>query len=57
MMSYSGDGSMHTVFGGKGKVERMLITMVPGHLAGHFATTLGEAQEKYATKKSQLQGG
>jgi hypothetical protein len=57
MMSYSGDQSMCTVFGVRGGVERMSITMVPGQLAHHFKTTLEEAQQRYQAKKIELREG
>jgi hypothetical protein len=57
MMSYSGDQSMCTVFGVRGGVERMSITMVPGQLAHHFKTTLEEAQQRYQAKKIELRAG
>jgi hypothetical protein len=57
MMSYSGDQSMCTVFGVRGRVERMSITMIPGQLAHHFKTTLEEAQQRYQAKKIELRAG
>lgn len=57
LMSMSGDESMCTVFGLRGEVEKMSVTMLRGHLSSAFKETLREAHQKYQEKKAALQEG
>ena len=57
LMSMSGDKSMCTVFGVRGEVEKMSVTMLRGHLSSAFKQTLEQAQQRYQEKKDVLRGG
>jgi hypothetical protein len=57
LMSVSGDLSMKTVFGIRGQVEEMSMTMIRGHLSHYFQEALSEAQGKYQEKKATLRAG
>lgn len=57
LMSMSGDQSMCTVFGVRGDVEKMSVTMLRGHLSSAFKDTLEEAHQKYQDKKAVLREG
>ena len=56
-MSVSGDLSMKTVFGIRGEVKEMSMTMIRGHLSHYFQQALSEAQGKYQEKKATLRAG
>ena len=57
LMSVSGDLSMKTVFGVRGQVEEMSMTMIRGYLSHYFQEALSEAQARYEEKKATLRGG
>jgi hypothetical protein len=57
LMSVSGDHSMRTVFGVRGHVETMSVTMVRGYLYAYFKEALREAQHQYEEKKAVLRQG
>lgn len=57
LMSVSGDGSMHTVFGLHGNVTKMGIKMTAGRLSHYFKEALTEAQRAYGEKKEALRNG
>lgn len=57
LMSVSGDLSMKTVFGIRGQVEEMSMTMMRGYLSHYFKDALKEAQVNYEGQKATLRNG